>query len=136
MWHILKPLAESILIPVGLTVAASVTDATIEKKIFVSSMTKLIISNEEMDDTMKMIKTFQESGLLIKTVSKAIKDEAKEQKSGFSVMLLGTLGASLLGNLWKDKGVTWSKIPKRGVIRAPEGTARAGEEAIRAGQNF
>ena len=108
----------------------------LKRKFLYQVWKKLIISNEEMDDTMKMIKTFQESGLLIKTVSKAIKDKAKEQKSGFSVMLLGTIGASLLGNLWKDKGVTWSKIPKRGVIRAPEGTARAGEEAIRAGQNF
>ena len=61
--------------------------------------TILIISNEEMDDIMKIVKSLEESGLLIKVVSETIKNEAKEQKRGFLGMLLGTLGASLLGNV-------------------------------------
>ena len=62
-------------------------------------MTTLIISNEKMSDIMKTVKFLEESGLLIKGVSDTIKNEAKEQKGGFLSMLLGTLDASLLGNL-------------------------------------
>ena len=58
------------------------------------SMTKLIISNEEMNDIMKIVNSFEDCGLLIKAASKTIKNEAKEQKEGFFGMLLGTLGAS------------------------------------------
>ena len=58
-------------------------------------MTTLIISNEETNDIMKIVKSLEESGLLIKIVSKTIKNEAKEEKRGFLGMLLGTLGASL-----------------------------------------
>ena len=62
---------------------------------FGSGMTTLIISNEEMNDIMKIVKSLEESGLLIKAVGEAIINEAKEQKGGFLSMLLGTLGASL-----------------------------------------
>ena len=54
-----------------------------KKKNFESDLTKLIISNEEMDDIMKIVESLEESGLLIKDVSKIIKNEAKEQKVGF-----------------------------------------------------
>ena len=66
---------------------------------FRSGFTTLIISNEEMNDIMKIVKSLEDSGLLIKEVNKAIKNEAKEQKGGFIGILLGTLGASLLRNL-------------------------------------
>ena len=66
---------------------------------FGSGMTKLIISNEKMSDIMKTVKFREESGLFIKGISDTIKNEAKEKKGGFLSMLLGTLGASLLGNL-------------------------------------
>ena len=62
------------------------------------AMTKLIISNEEVDDIMKIIKSLEESGLLIKGFSKLLK--TKQKKKGFLCMVLGTLGASLLGNLF------------------------------------
>ena len=65
----------------------------------------LIISNEKKNDIMKIIKSLEESGLLMKGVSKTIKNEAKKQKNGFLGMVLGTLGASLLGNLLAGKGV-------------------------------
>ena len=72
----LKPLAKSVLISLGLTAAASARDAAIQKKIFESGMTTLIISNEEMDDIMKTFKSVKESGLLIEGASEAIENEA------------------------------------------------------------
>ena len=72
-----------------------------------------------MNDIMKIIKLLEESGLLIKYVSETIKTEAKEQKEGFASMLLGTSGASLLGNLLTGKN-----------------TIGDGEGKIRAGQDF
>ena len=65
----------------------------------------IVISNEEMNDIMKIVKSLEESGLLIKGVSEAIKNEAKEQKGGYIGILLETLGAILLGNLLTGKGV-------------------------------
>ena len=80
----MKPLPESILIPLGLTAVASATDATIHKKIFGSGFTILIISNEEMEDIMKIVMSLEDSGLLIKGISKTIKSEANKQKEDFS----------------------------------------------------
>ena len=77
----------------GLSGAASATDAVIHKKMFGLGTTTLIIPNEEINDIMKIVKSLEESGLLIKSVSKTIKNEAKEQKGEFRSMLLGTLGA-------------------------------------------
>ena len=97
--NVLKPLARSVLIPLGLTTAALVTDAAIHKKMFGSGNTILIISNEKMNDIMKIIKSLEEFGLLIKGINKTTKNEIRERKEKFLGMLLGTLGASLLGNL-------------------------------------
>ena len=115
----MKPVSKGVLIPLGLTAAAAAaTDAAIHKKMFGSGTTTLITSNEEMNDIMKIIKSLEESGSLIKDVREIIKNEAKEQKGGFLRMLLGTLGASLLGNLLTDKG----------IIRLGEGTISARED--------
>ena len=95
--NVLKPLANSVLTPLGSPLAASVTDPSNHKKMFGSGATTLIISNEEMNDFMKIVKSLEESGLLIKSISERIKTEAKVQKEGFLSMLLGTLGTSLLG---------------------------------------
>ena len=70
-----------------------------------SQTTTLIISNEGMIDKMKIVKALEDSNILLKGISKIIKNEAKEQKGGFLSMLLGTLGASLLGNLLTGKGI-------------------------------
>ena len=105
MENVLKPLAKKVLIPLRLTATASATDAAIQKKIFGSGITTLIISNEEMSDIMKIVKSLEKSGLLRKDVSKTIKNEAKEQKFGFLSMFLGILRASLLGNLLTGKRV-------------------------------
>ena len=92
-------LEKSILAPYGITAAASAVDAGIQKKINGSGTTTLIISNKEMNDVMKIVKALEDSNILLKGVTKTIKNETKEQEGGFLSMLLGTLGASLLGNL-------------------------------------
>ena len=78
------------------------SDAAIYKKMFGSGNTTLIVSNEE-NNVMKIIKSLEESGSLIKVVRETIKTEAKEQKGGCLRMLLGTSSTTLLGNLWKVK---------------------------------
>ena len=133
--NVLKPIAKSILIPLGLTALASKTDAAIHKKMFGSSVTTLIISNEEMNDIMIIVKSLEESCLLIKGVSQKIKKEAKEQKEGFVRMSLGTLGASLLGNLLTGKGLI-ATSQGQGTITAGKGTTRAAEGTVRTGQDF
>ena len=112
------PLLKSVIKPFAmleLTAVASATDAAINKKILGSGATTLIISNNEMNDILKIVKSLEDSGVLLKGVSETIKNEAKEQKGGFLSMLLGALGASLLKNMLAGKGVI-----------------RAGEETIRA----
>ena len=75
--NVLKPLAKSVLVPLELTAAASATDTAIQKKIFGSGTTTLVFSNEDPNDIMKIVKSLEESGLLIKGVSETIKNEAK-----------------------------------------------------------
>ena len=118
MGNVFKPLAKSVLMPLGLTAAALATDVAIHKKMFASGVTTLIISNEEMNDVMKIVKSLEESGLLIKGVCETIKNEAKERKEVFLSMLLGILGASFLEDLLTGKC----------TIRASEGTIRADQD--------
>ena len=101
MKSVIKPLAKSVLVPLGLIAAASAADARIHKKILGSGHndTTLIISNDEIEDILKIVRSLEDSGLLLKRVSETIQNEAKEQKGGFLSMLLGTLGASSLGDM-------------------------------------
>ena len=121
LMKVAMPLAKNVLVPLGISAAMSAIDGSIKKKMFGSGATKgagtttLIISNDEMDDILKIVKSLENSGLLLKGVSETIQHEAKEQRGGFLSMLLGTLGASLLGDILSGKG----------VIRAGEGTTRA-----------
>ena len=112
------PLLKSVVKPLGLlglTAASSAIDAGVPKKILgsgcTSKTTTLIIPNKEMNDTMKIIQALENSGILLKGVTKTIKNETKTQKGNFLSMLLGALGASLLGNLLSGKG----------IVRAGEG---------------
>ena len=98
-------LAKNILAPLGITVAVSAIDAGIQKKMRGSGTTTLIISNEEMNDIMKIVQALEDSNILLKGVTKTIKNETKEQKGGFLSTLLGTLGANLLENLLSGKGI-------------------------------
>ena len=121
---VINPLAKSVLIPLGLTAAALAADAGIHKKILGSGNTTLIISNKDMDDLIKIVKSLEDSGLLLKGVTESVQNEVKEQKRGFLSMLLGTLGASLLANLLTRQGI---KKKGKGIHRAGEGAVRAGE---------
>ena len=112
LMNVALPLAKNILAPLGLTAAMSAIDGSIQKKIHGSGV-KLIIEQEDMNDIMKIIEALENSGILLKGVSKTIKNETKEQRGGFLSMLLGTLGASLLGSL-----LTGGK----GIVRAGEGS--------------
>ena len=102
------PLAKNILAPLGITAAASAIDAGIQKKIHGFSTTTLIISHEEMNDIIKIVQALEDSNILLKGVTKTIKNETKEQKGGFLSVLLGTLGASLLGNMLTGKRIVRS----------------------------
>ena len=121
-----KQLAESVLIPLGLTAAASAAVAGTHKKVLGSGNTAtLIISNYEINDIIKIVKSLKDSGLLLKGVTETVQNEVKEQKGGFLSMLLGTLGASLLGNLLTGKGI-YRAGKGKGINRAGEGIVRAG----------
>ena len=86
MNSVIQPLAKSVLIPLGLTAAASAADAGIHKKILASGH-NTTTSNDEMKDTLKIVKSPEDSGLLLEGVSETIKNEAKEQKGGILSML-------------------------------------------------
>ena len=123
--NVKKPLAKSVLIPLGLTAAAPVADAGIHKKFLGSgNMTRLIISNDEINNIIKIVKSFEDSGLLLKGITETVQNEVKEQKQGFLSMLSSTVCASLLGNLLTCKGI--NRAGKgRGINRAGEGIVRA-----------
>ena len=118
LMKVAMPLAKNVLAPLGLTTAMSAIDGSIQKKIHGSGV-KLIIEQEDMKDIMKIIEALENSGILLKGVSKTIENETKEQRGGFLSMLLGTLGASLLGNLLTGKG----------IMRAGDGIVRAGSRS-------
>ena len=120
MKNVLTPSAKNVLLLLGLTAAASETNAPIQKKkIYGLGMTILIISNKEIKNNMKTVKSLEESGLLIKVVSETIENEIKKQKGQFFGMLFGTLDASLLGNM----------LAGTGVIKTCEGTSRPGQDS-------
>ena len=115
MKSVLTPPAKSGLLSLGLSARMSAANTAIQKKIYGSGTTAVVISNEEMDrrekwkkGIKKIIKSLEESGLL---VSETIKNGGKQQKGGFLSILLGTLAASLLG----------SALTVRGAKRAGEG---------------
>ena len=133
--NVIKPLAKNVLIPLGLTVAASAANPQIHKKILGSGATTVIISNEEMNDIMRIVQALEGSNILLKRVTKTIENKTKEQKRGFLSMLLGTLRANLLGNLLTGKGIvragSGNKKGKR-IVRAGSGNKK-GKGIVRAG---
>ena len=106
MKNVIEPLAKSVLILLELTAAASAADAEIHKRSL-----ELVISNDDMKDIIRIVKCLEDSGLLLKGVSKTIQNEAEEQKGECPSMLLRTIGASLLGN----------KLAGKRINRAGEG---------------
>ena len=127
------PLAKNVLSPLGLTDAMSAIDGSIQKKIHGSGI-KLIIEEEDMKDIMKIIEALENSGIVLIRVSKTIENETKEQRGRFLSMLLGILGASLLGNLLTGgKGIMRAGD---GIVRAGDGIVRAGDGIVRAGDGI
>ena len=127
LMKVAMPLAKNVLAPLGLTAAMSAIDGSIQKKIYDSGV-KLIIEQEDMNDIIKIIEALGNSGILRKGVTKTIENKTKEQREWFLSMLLGTLGAILLGNL-----LTCGK----GIVRAGEGSVASrakGEGIVRAGE--
>ena len=120
LMKVAMPLAKNVLAPLEISTAMSAIDGSIKKTILGSGTTTLIISNDELDDILKIVKSLENSGLLLKGVTETIQHETKEQRGGFLSMLLGTLGASLLGDILSKC------LSGKGVIRAGEGTIRAG----------
>ena len=115
-------MTKNILAPLGITAAASAIDAGIQKKIDGSGTTTLIISNEEMNDIMKIVQALEDSNTLLNRITKTIKNETKEQKGRFLGMLLGTLGGSSSRNM----------LTGNGMLRAGYGSKK-GKEMLRAG---
>ena len=123
LMKVAMPLAKNVLAPLGLTAAMSAIDGSIQKKIHDSGV-KLIIEQEDMNNIIKIIEALENSGVLLKVlhlIENAIENETKRQRGRVLSMLLGTLGASLLGNL-----LTGGK----GIVRAGDGIVRAGEGSI------
>ena len=125
------PLAKNILTKLGITAAASAMGSGIQKKAHGSETTTLIISNEEMNDITKIVHALENSNVLLKAVTKTIKNETKEQKGEFLGMLLGTLGASLLENMLAGKGIVRAGSGK-GIVRGGSGNKK-GKGIQRAG---
>ena len=125
LMKVAMPLAKNVLAPLGLRAAMSAIDGSIQK--FGGSRVKLIIEEEDMQDIIKIIKELENSDILLKGVSKTIENEIKEQRGGFLSMFLGTLGASLLGNLSTGKGIM---RPGYGIVRAGEGNKKKTKFAI------
>ena len=98
-----------------------------------SGTTTLIISNEEMNDIMKIVQALEDSNILLKGVTKTIKNETKEQKGGFLSMLLGTLGTSLLGNLLAGKGIVRTGSGRRSLDSSTSYENKKGKGIVRAG---
>ena len=132
MKNVIKPLAKIVLIPLGLTAAASAADAGIHKKILGSGNTTLIISNEDIEDLIKIVKSLEDSGLLLNGVTESVQNEVKEQRGGFLSMLLGTLGASLLENILGGK---WINRAGEGIVRAGYGNKK-GQKATTKRQDY
>ena len=124
LMKVAMPLAKNGLAPLGLAAAMSAIDGSIQKKMRGEGI-KLVIEQEDMNDIIKIIEVLENSGILLKGVTKTNENETKEQRGGFLSMLLGTLGASLLGNLLSGKG----------LARAGEGIVRAGERVLKNPKN-
>ena len=124
MKNVIQPLAKSVLITLELTAAASAADVGMHEKILRSGTTTLIISNDEVEDIIKIIQALENSGLSLKGVSETIQDEAKEKKGGFLSMLLGTLVHVYVRCMLVDEGVIRAGYgsKRKGIVRTGYGS--------------
>ena len=119
-------LLKSVIKPLGLlglTAASSAIDAGVQKKIYGSGTKILVVSNEEINDIMKIIQALEDSNILLKGVPKTIKNETKGKKGGLLSISLGILGATLLGDLLtKNLSEKQTVSAGEGFLRAVEGS--------------
>ena len=125
------PLAKNILAPLGITTAASTIDAGIQKKIHGSGTTTLRISNEEMNDIMKIDQALEDSDVLLKGVTETIKNKTKKREGRLLGTLVGILGSILLQNLLSGKRIVRTDSGNKkgeGIVRLGygKGIVRAG----------
>ena len=126
---VIKPLSM-----LGLTAAASATDAAIYKNVLATgNHTTLIISNDDMHDLLKIIESFGNNGLLLDRVTETIENEVKEQKGGFLSTLLSVVGSALLFRMLSGKGVTRAG---EGTIKAGYGSSRSSLKKIDSATSF
>ena len=126
LMKVVIPLAKNVLAPLRLTAAMSAIDGGIQKKMRGEGV-KLVIEQEDMNDIIKIIEALENSGILLKGVTKTIENETKKQRGGFLSMLLGTLGASLLGNLLSGKGLAHAGEE---IVRAVEGVKKNSKNSV------
>ena len=124
---VVVPLAKNIFALLGLTAAASSIDPGIQKKIHGTEIETLIISNKGMNDILKIVQVLEDSNILLKRITKTIENETKDKKGRLLGMLLGTLGASLLENMWTGKGILRAGSENKegkGILRAGYGSKK------------
>ena len=129
-------LAKNVLASLRITAAASAIDTGIQTKIHGSGhplSTTLVFSNKEMNDMMKIVQALEGSNILLKGVTKTIKNKTTEQKGGFLSMLLHTLGASLLGNILAGKGIVMAGSDHRSLNSCTSYGNKKGKGIVRAG---
>ena len=128
-------MAKNILVPLGIIVAASAIDTGIQKKTNGSGTTTLIISNEEMHEKMEIVQALEDSIILLKGITRTIKNETKEQNGGLLGILLDTLRACLQGNMLTGKAILKAGFENKkgkGLLRAGYGNKK-GKRVLRAG---
>ena len=129
-------LAKNILAPLGITADASAINAWTQKKIHGPGCplsTTLIISNKEINDIIKIVQALEDSNILLQRITKTIKNETKEQKGGLLSMFLGTLGASLLGNIFTWKGIVRAGSGRHSLNSSTSYEKKKGKGIVRAG---
>ena len=129
-------LAKNILAPLGITADASAINAWTQKKIHGSGRplsTTLIISNKEINDIIKIVQALEDSNILLQRITKTIKNETKEQKGELLSMFLGTLGASLLGNIFTWKGIVRAGSGRHSLNSSTSYEKKKGKGIVRAG---
>ena len=119
------PLIKNVIKQLAKT-AASAAVAGIHKEVLGSGNNiTLIMSNDEIEHIIKIVKSLADSGLLLEGVTQTVENEINEQKGGFLSMLLGALGVSILGNILTGGGI-YRAGKGKGINRAGEGVLRAG----------
>ena len=136
--NVINSLAESVWFPLGLTAAVSAADAGIHNKILglgkhpsdssSHNNTILIILSNEMKEIIEIVKSLEDPGLSFKGVSERIQNEANEQRGGFLSMFLGTLGASLLGNILVGKGINRAR---EGIVKVGYGNKKSQKKTMK-----